>query len=71
MRKLKSLLLVICMLAVSILPVVGLVACNSGVDIAFCMSQSNELNEAIEKALQDAFPEQKVRSENANSNSTT
>lgn len=71
MRKLKSLLLVICMIAVCILSVVGLSACNSGVDIAFCMSQSNELNEAIEDALQKAFPDQKVRSENANSNSTT
>ncbi len=72
MRKLKSLLLVICMLTVSFSTVIGLTACSGRkVDIAFCMSQSNELNEAIEKSLQDAFPNQKVRSENANSNSTT
>lgn len=71
MRKLKCLLLVICILTISISSVIGLTACDGGVDIAFCMSQSNELNEAIEEALQNAFPEQKVRSENANSNSTT
>lgn len=72
MRKLKSLLLAICMFTVSFSTVIGLTACSGGkVDIAFCMSQSNELNEAIEKSLQDAFPNQKVRSENANSNSTT
>ena len=72
MRKLKSLLLAICMFTVSFSTVIGLTACSGRkVDIAFCMSQSNELNEAIEKSLQDAFPNQKVRSENANSNSTT
>ncbi|MGN0815047.1 MAG: substrate-binding domain-containing protein [Candidatus Coproplasma sp.] len=71
MKKLKSLILAIIMLVVSIASAIGFAACGGGVDIAFCMSQSNELNEAIEDALQEAFPGQKVRSENANSNSTT
>lgn len=71
MKKLKSLLLAGCMLATAVSSVIGLTACGGGVDIAFCMSQANELNEAIEDALKEAFPDQKVRSENANSNSTT
>lgn len=71
MKKLKCLLLAACMLASGVLSVIGMSACGGGVDIAFCMSQSNELNEAIEDALQEAFPDQRVRSENANSNSTT
>ena len=47
-------------------------SCNKNtVDIAFCMSQANELNEAILENLETAFPDQVVRSENANSSSAT
>lgn len=71
MRKLRKIVAVLCMLVLCIASVGSLAACGGGVDIAFCMSQSNELNEAILDALEKEFPDQKVRSENANSNSTT
>ncbi len=71
MKKLRKLWAVLCTLVVGFISCIGLTSCNTGVDIAFCMSQSNELNEAILDSLQEAFPDLSVRSENANSNSTT
>ena len=70
MKKILSLILTVAMIATLC---AGLSSCGGGnkVDIAFCMSQSNELNEAILTYLKEAFPDLVVRSENANSNSAT
>lgn len=73
MKLLKNGISIFLVLLLCITPLFGLSGCGGGnkVDIAFCMSQSNELNEAILAALQEEFPDLTVRSENANSNSTT
>ena len=72
MRKIKKLLVALLAMVVGLASVIGISACGGNdVDIAFCMSQSNELNEAILDALEEAFPDENVRYENANSNSTT
>lgn len=69
MKKILSLLLITAMI---LTVCTALSACGqTKVDIAFCMSQSNELNEAILANLKAEFPDLNVRAENANSNSTT
>lgn len=74
MKKLQKILALVLTAAMLLAVSAGLVSCGGGgnkVDIAFCMSQSNELNEAILDYLEEAFPDLTVRAENANSNSAT
>ena len=73
MKKVTRILTFALVLTILLTASTGLISCTGGskVDIAFCMSQSNELNEAILTYLEEAFPDLTVRAENANSNSTT
>ena len=72
MTKLSKILSIVLTIVVVVTLCATLTACGGNkVDIAFCMSQSNELNEAILTYLREGFPDLNVRAENANSNSAT